>query len=33
LSVNSNAKAKRRARLVAERAREGRFRQVPRVVI
>jgi hypothetical protein len=33
LSVNSNAKAKRRARRVAERAREGRFRQVPRLVI
>jgi hypothetical protein len=33
LSVNSRAKEKRRARRVAERAREGRFRQVPRVVI
>jgi hypothetical protein len=33
VSVNSNAKAKRRARRVAERAREGRFRQAPRVAI
>jgi Transposase DDE domain group 1 len=33
LSVNSEAKAKRRARRVAERARGGRFRQVPRLVI
>jgi hypothetical protein len=33
LSVNSGAKAKRRARRVAERAREGRFREVPRVEI
>jgi Transposase DDE domain group 1 len=33
LSVKSGAKAKRRARRVAERAREGRFRQAPRVVI
>jgi Transposase DDE domain group 1 len=29
----SNAKAKRQARRVAERAREGRFRQAPRLVI
>jgi hypothetical protein len=33
LSVNSGAKAKRRARRVAERAREGRFGQAPRVMI
>jgi hypothetical protein len=33
LSVKSGAKAKRRAGRAAERAREGRFRQVPRVEI
>jgi Transposase DDE domain group 1 len=33
VSENSKAKHKRRARRVAERAREGRFRQAPRVVI
>jgi hypothetical protein len=33
LSVKGGAKAKRRARRVAERAREGRFRQVSRVEI
>lgn len=33
MSVKGNAKARRRARRVAERAREGRFRRAPRVVI
>src|SRR5215218_9143351 len=33
LSVKGSTKAQRRARRVAGRAREGRFRQTPRVVI